>query len=111
MGVTIGNLTGVFETADKLRFVKLRPVGKNGPDQGNARKTLERGITHQLATSPNQLIEQACERASALLDIDLPAYRINKLILRNRAFERAVEVAKELASEAPTGNPFEKLRR
>lgn len=77
----------------------------------SARETHARGVTHELAETPAQLIDLACRRARTLEDIDLAAYRINKLILRKRAFENAVEVAKELASEAPTHNVFEKLRR
>lgn len=76
-----------------------------------ARETHARGITHELAETPAQLIEFACRRARALENIDLNAYRINKLILRKRAFETAVQVAEELASEVPTHNVFEKLRR
>jgi enoyl-CoA hydratase len=78
----------------------------------SAEQTFECGVTHALAEDPPALEALAITRANALSDVELAAYRVNKLILRQRAFEQAVEAADALASEwQPRNNPFASLER
>jgi enoyl-CoA hydratase len=78
----------------------------------SAEQTFERGVTHALADDPQALEALAVDRANALSDVELGAYAVNKLILRQRAFEQAVEAAEALASEwRPRSNPFASIER
>jgi enoyl-CoA hydratase len=77
----------------------------------NATETHARGITHELVAEPASILERAIARAAELSDIDLPAYRTNKKILRERAWTTATEIAESLAHEAPTDNVFARIRR
>jgi enoyl-CoA hydratase/carnithine racemase len=73
--------------------------------------TLDRGITDELVDSFDELLPRALERAAELADVDLPAYRTNKRILREPFWRDAVAIAEELSSEAPTENVFARIRR
>jgi len=77
----------------------------------DARGTAQRGITHELVSSPDELHARAEARAVALADLSLPAYRLNKLILREPAWQAAVAKASELADQAPAENVFARIRR
>ncbi len=77
----------------------------------DARGTFDRGITHELVTDAAALEERARARAAALADLDLPAYRLNKLVLREPAWEAAAAQAARLADQAPQGNVFASIRR
>lgn len=77
----------------------------------DARGTFDRGITHALARDADDLEARAAARAAALSDLDPAAYRLNKLILREPAWDAAVAVAERLADQAPAGNVFVRLRR
>jgi enoyl-CoA hydratase len=77
----------------------------------DARGTAERGITHELTRDARRLSERAEARARALADLSLPAYRLNKRVLREDAWDAAVAMAERLADDVPTDNVFERLRR
>lgn len=70
-----------------------------------------RGIIHELVKSPDLLLQRARARAEALGDLDLPAYRLNKRIVRGPYWEDATRAAAALADEAPTENVFGRIRR
>lgn len=76
-----------------------------------AAETHARGITHELVGDRSSLLDRAIARAAELSDIDLPAYRINKKILREQAWTSATEIAAALAHEAPSENVFARIRR
>ena len=76
-----------------------------------ARGTAERGITHELVANAAALMSRAEARARELQDLSLPAYRLNKRVLREGAWDSAVRVAEGLADEVPDGNVFESIRR
>jgi len=77
----------------------------------DARGTFDRGVTHELASDPAELDARAAARAAALSDLSLDAYRLNKLILREPAWDTASATAERLADQAPTRNVFATLRR
>lgn len=77
----------------------------------DAAATHARGITHDLVGGFDELLPAAIARAEALADLDLPAYRVNKRILRERHWRLAIETADALMHEAPAGNVFERIRR
>lgn len=77
----------------------------------DARGTSDRGITHELARDAHRLDVRAEARARALSDLSLPAYRVNKRVLREEAWDRAVAMAERLADHVPTDNVFERIRR
>lgn len=77
----------------------------------DARGTADRGITHELARDARRLSERAEARARALADVSLPAYRLNKRVLREEAWDSAVAMAERLADDVPSDNVFERLRR
>ena len=62
----------------------------------SARECFDRQILHELATSAEELLERAIERARALSDLDLAVYGTNKLILRREAFDAGVRIAESL---------------
>jgi enoyl-CoA hydratase len=76
----------------------------------SAEQTLARGVTHELV-EPQGLERRALERAAELRDLSLDAYRINKLILRRRAFDEAVEIAGALMDQVELRNVFEDIKR
>lgn len=75
------------------------------------RGTLERGITHEVVPDSKALEVRAGARAAALRDVDLPAYALNKRILRQPAWDGAVAQAAQLAGGLPGANPFTRIRR
>ncbi len=77
----------------------------------DASGTQARGITHELIEKPEQLLPRALARAAELADIDPAAYRTNKKILRERAWQDAVATAEAFAHEAPSENVFARIRR
>ena len=77
----------------------------------DAGETQTLGITHDLVSEREQLLPRAFARAAALADLSLPAYRLNKRILRERSWQQAVESAESMADQAPTENVFDRIRR
>jgi enoyl-CoA hydratase/carnithine racemase len=77
----------------------------------DAEGTHARGVSHELVATAGELLPLAFERARALSDLDPLAYRVNKRILRERAWREAVSAAADQAGEVPTGNVFERIRR
>ena len=77
----------------------------------DAAESRARGIIHELVDSPDLLLARARARAETLSDLDLPAYRLNKRIVREPYWEEASRAAAALADEAPTENVFERIRR
>ncbi len=77
----------------------------------DAQGTLARGITHAICDDSDQLMADAEARARSIADVEPEAYRTNKLILRERAYEEAVEAAERYADRAPSGNVFGAIRR
>lgn len=77
----------------------------------SAEQTFERGVTQALAANPAALELLAIDRAESIADVELGAYRVNKLILRKRAFEDAAASAEDLAGEWQARNVFESLER
>ena len=77
----------------------------------DAAGTKARGITHELVARAEDLLPRAHTRAAELADLDLPAYRLNKRIVREPHWDEAAGSAAALAAEAPAGNVFERIRR
>jgi enoyl-CoA hydratase len=77
----------------------------------SAAETHARGISHELVSSPDALLERAHARAEELGRLDPAAYRINKKLLREPVFEAAAAAAAVLTAELPTQNVFAGLAR
>ncbi len=73
--------------------------------------TFDRGITHEIAADAATLEERAVARARSLHDVDPSAYVLNKRMLREPAWDAAVEKAATFSGEVPKGNVFESIRR
>jgi len=76
-----------------------------------ARESAERGISHELVEDPERLLPVAHERAEALADVEPAAYRVNKRLLREPAWDAAVRRAEALAGELPGSEAFARLSR
>ncbi len=74
----------------------------------DAEGCLLRGVAHELVTS-ERLLDRARERARELDDLALEVYGVNKLLLRQETYEKAVETARALASLAPRRNVFDSM--
>lgn len=75
------------------------------------RDTAERGITHELVADARALDARAEARAKALFDVRLPAYALNKRMLREPLWDGAVAQAERLEGLLPDTNPFDRIRR
>jgi len=75
------------------------------------RRTFELGVTHELVADGARLDACAADQARRLEPLSADAYRLNKRILREPAWDQAVAVAERLADQAPGGNVFERIRR
>ena len=75
------------------------------------RVTLDREITHELASDAKDLERRALARAEGLADVNLEAYSLNKRMIREPVWEAAAEKGLALGADAPSRNVFEGLRR
>ncbi len=71
----------------------------------------ERRIVHELVDEPAPLLDRAIERALELSDVDLPAYAMNKWLVRGPTWDAAVEASALLSEAAPSENLFARIRR
>lgn len=76
----------------------------------DARALHRYGIVHELAAA-EALVERAEARARALFDIEPGAYRINKRLIRERAFVDAAAAGAELVDSLGASNPFARIAR
>jgi enoyl-CoA hydratase/carnithine racemase len=76
----------------------------------DARGAHARGVIDEVVAGAD-LIERATERARALFDVDLPAYAINKRLLRAPAFDGAAREADALTAGLTGSNPFAGIAR
>jgi len=77
----------------------------------SAEQTFERGVTHELAEDPSSLEAIARRRADGLADVELGAYRVNKLLLRQHAYDRATAAAAALSGEWQARDVFSAIER
>ena len=75
------------------------------------RVTLDREITHELASDAKDLERRAVARAEGLADVNLEAYSLNKRMIREPVWAAAAEKGLALGADAPSRNVFEGLRR
>lgn len=76
----------------------------------DARGAHARGLIDEVVAEAD-LLGRATERARALFDLDLPAYAINKRLLRARAFDDAAAAAAALTADIQGRNPFATIAR
>ena len=77
----------------------------------SAAETHARGISHELGSDAGDLLLRARARADELGRLDPAAYRINKRLLREPAFDAAVAASTKLTAELPVHNVFAGLQR
>lgn len=76
----------------------------------DAKRAHAMGVVDELTTR-EALLDRAEVRARALFDLDPVAYRLNKAMLREGAFEAAAARAEALAGDLPIANPFARIAR
>ena len=76
----------------------------------DARGARERGLVDELVARDG-LLDRAFEQARSLFDLDAVAYRLNKRLLRERAFDEAARAGAALLDQIPGRNLFSEIAR
>jgi enoyl-CoA hydratase/carnithine racemase len=76
----------------------------------DARGARERGLVDELVAAEG-LVDRAFENARSLFDLEPVAYRLNKRLLRERAFDEAARAGAALVDQIPHRNVFSGIAR